>query len=83
MPGAAKRVLNEWTQTTLAAHRGKSERADTIAARREVAFASGEPRGAPANQRATTSRPVRNDATKTPAGRVDYRKLSDEQILDL
>src|SRR5579863_5426206 len=29
VPGAAKRVLNEWTQTTLAAHRGRTQRADS------------------------------------------------------
>jgi len=84
VPGATKRVLNDWTQTTLAAHRGRTTRADAASARREVTPASGEPpRGIAANQRATTNRPARNDAAKTPATRVDYRKLSDEQILDL
>src|SRR6266403_3675605 len=40
VPGAAKRVLNDWTQATLAAHRGRTERADAASARREVASAS-------------------------------------------
>jgi len=84
IPGAAKRVLNDWTQTTLAAHRGRTARADAASARREVAPASGEPpRGIAVNQHAATNRSARSDAGKTPSVRVDYRKLSDEQILDL
>ena len=84
VPGATKRVLNDWTQTTLAAHRVRGARADAASARREVTPASGEPpRGIAANQRATTNRPARNDAAKSSPARVDYRKLSDEQILDL
>jgi hypothetical protein len=84
VPGATKRVLNEWTQTTLAAHRGRTDRADAASARREVAPVSGEPpRGLPANTRATPARAPRSVAAKSSPGRVDYRKLSDEQILDL
>lgn len=87
VPSAAKRVLNDWTQTTLAAHRGKTERTDTATARREVAPASPESRKAasaavPARaigrERIAESSP---NANKTRG--VDYRKLSDEQILDL
>src|SRR5260370_12143928 len=37
VPGAAKRVLNDWTQTTLAAHRGSTQRADAASLRTEVA----------------------------------------------
>ena len=52
VPGATKRVLNDWTQTTLAAHRVRGARADAASARREVTPASGEPpRGIAANQR--------------------------------
>jgi hypothetical protein len=86
VPGAAKRVLNEWTQTTLAAHRGRTQRADAAPGRAEVATVS------------APERPVGNE--RTPAHRqeasrssgqasamrsqlVNYRKLSDEQILEM
>jgi len=89
VPVAAKRVLNDWTQATLAAHRGKSARADATSARREVAPASPESRRAspPAgpsagSNRARSQEPDRGSA-RSDSRRVDYRKLSDEQILDL
>src|SRR5207245_6237496 len=33
----AKRVLNDWTQTTLAAHRGNATRADSASSRSNIA----------------------------------------------
>ena len=81
VPSAAKRVLSDWTQTTLAAHRGKTERADAASARREVAPAS-----LPANSsRETSGQSSRLEAgaTRSTPRAVDYRKLSDEQILNL
>jgi len=84
VPGAAKCVLNDWTQTTLAAHRGNSTRADAASPRSEVTLASGEPpRDLAANKPGVSSRSTRADGSRTQSGRVDYRKLSDEQILDL
>ena len=72
VPGAAKRVLNEWTQTTLAAHRGRMQRTDAVAARSEVAVTS-----APTN-------PARQQhAGVTRSQTINYRKLSDEQILEM
>jgi hypothetical protein len=53
VPGAAKRVLNEWTQTTLAAHRGRTQRADSASAT-DVAPAS-----APARPVGSEQRPAR------------------------
>src|SRR6266849_698533 len=89
VPVAAKRVLNDWTQATLSAHRGKSARADATSARREVAPASPESRRAspPAgpsagSNRARSEEPDRG-SSRSDTRRVDYRKLSDEQILDL
>jgi hypothetical protein len=89
VPVAAKRVLNDWTQATLAAHRGKSARADATSARREVAPASPESRRAspPAgpsagSNRARSQEPDRG-SSRSDTRRVDYHKLSDEQILDL
>jgi hypothetical protein len=81
VPTAAKRVLNDWTQTTLAAHRGKTERTDTASARREVAVAS-----LTANSsRETPSQASQQEASATRSAprAVDYRKMSDEQILNL
>jgi hypothetical protein len=85
VPGATKRALSDWTQTTLAAHRGKSAHTEAPSSRREVAPAAPLPRAshertAPRNTAAPPSRPDARDSAK---GRVDYRKLSDEQILEL
>lgn len=99
VPSAARRVINDWTQTTLAAHRGNASRADAVSGRREVEPASGQgsqQRGLPAAQAGASStvsssqaaqtrpgaEPHRN-ASRSDARRFDYRKLSDEQILDL
>jgi hypothetical protein len=82
VPVAAKRVLNDWTQATLAAHRGKSARADATSARREVVPASPPAGSSAGSGRDRTQDPNRNAARSDPR-RVDYRKLSDEQILDM
>ena len=89
VPVAAKRVLNDWTQTTLAAHRNQTARVDAASTRREVASASSDSRGASSSGDPSISsgRARSQDANRAPARsdsrRVDYRKLSDEQILDL
>jgi hypothetical protein len=85
VPGATKRALSDWTQTTLAAHRGKSAHAETPSSRREVAPSAPLPRAshqhtAPRSAATPSSRLDGRDSAK---GRVDYRKLSDEQILEL
>jgi len=82
VPVAAKRVLNDWTQTALAAHRGQTARAEAASARREVAPAS-LPAGSSANSRRKDSQDPNRGAARSDARRVDYRKLSDEQILEL
>ena len=86
VPGAAKRVLNEWTQTTLAAHRGRTQRADAAAARADVTQASQPARAVGDEQRPMRSQDATGSArqpssTRSPS--VNYRKLSDDQILDL
>jgi hypothetical protein len=85
VPGATKRALNDWTQTTLSAHRGKNARADTISARREVASAAPGSRASQEQnpQRRDAARPARTESRPTAKGRLNYGKLSDEQILDL
>jgi hypothetical protein len=83
VPGAARRVINEWTSTTLAAHGARSERSAAASGRRELASAS-----APSQSRGnSTSREASRSERDTDAAAsrrsVDYRKLSDDQILDL
>jgi hypothetical protein len=69
VPVAAKRVLNDWTQTAFAAHRSRNQKTETTAARKDVSVANAGPNGGSSH-------------TSLPKS-VDYRKLSDEQILDL
>jgi hypothetical protein len=79
VPVTAKRVLSEWTQTTLASHRARTSRADAALSRQEVATAS-----SPGNH---ASRPSSRQGDATNTGRTgrkpDYGRLSDEQILDM
>lgn len=69
VPVAAKRVLNDWTQTAFAAHRSRNQKTETTAARKDVSVANVGPSGGSSH-------------TSLPKS-VDYRKLSDEQILEL
>ncbi|HXL23020.1 MAG TPA: hypothetical protein VOA78_11175 [Candidatus Dormibacteraeota bacterium] len=83
VPSAARRVISEWTSTTLVAHGAKSERSVASAAKREVATAS-----APSPSRGGTtsreaSRTIQDTGAAASRRSVDYRKLSDQQILDL
>jgi hypothetical protein len=66
---ATKRVLNDWTQTTLAAHRSRNQKTETTAARKDVSVANAGPSS--------------SSSRTAPPKSVDYRKLSDEQILNL
>jgi hypothetical protein len=69
VPAAARRVLNDWTQTALAAHRARARKTDAAAARPDVEGVGGPPASARA---------------RVPASReIDYRRMTDEQILDL
>jgi hypothetical protein len=86
VPSAAKRVLNEWTQTTLAAHHGRTQRSDAGSARPDVALASGSARPAANEQAGSRGQDARRgsgqaNSTKSPP--INYRKLSDEQILEM
>jgi len=86
VPVAAKRVLNDWTQTTLAAHRGNATRADSASSRSNIA---GDVAQALRPEEVRSSRKTMEKSAGLKARatasdrRVDYRKLSDEQILDL
>jgi len=87
-------VLNDWTQTTLAAHRGSTQRADAASARTEVALARPEAYGRaslpahPAGSGKTHARQQNaprssGQAAATKSQAINYRKLSDEQILEM
>src|SRR6266436_1137706 len=86
VPTAAKRVLSEWTQTTLAAHRGRSQRTDAASVRADVAQASVLALPAGSEKTSTRRQDVsRNSgqASSTRSPSINYRKLSDEQILEM
>lgn len=81
VPSATKRVLNDWTQTTLAAHRAKTAKQETAGQRADLAPAQqGRERASSGSEQRTAGRA---SPTQTPRGRIDYKKLSDEQILEL
>jgi hypothetical protein len=93
VPGTAKRVLGEWTQTTLDSHRGRTNRIETAAARRDVATASPESRTVSSTANSARSTQTQNQnrqrdirssaqASVSQGRKVDYRRFSDEQILD-
>src|SRR5579883_997628 len=87
VPGAARRVIGEWTQSALAAHRARTERSGASLAGREVPAGSGNsselPHASP-RETALNIRADRGPRDAMPRSRnLDYRKLSDEQILDL
>lgn len=86
VPGATKRALRDWTQTTLAAHRGKNAQVDAASSRREVAPAAPAPRISQehsAAQGKDAARSARIEGRESSKGRLNYGRLSDEQILDL
>lgn len=83
VPGAAKRVLQDWTQATLASHRSRTNQHETAAARSDLAPANGNAASSRL-QSGDNSRPsTRSDTRSGKSAKVDYRKLSDEQILNL
>jgi len=85
VPGAVRRVVGSWTQATLGARkpetgaentgRGSDERRVERAPSSSQRTASGNS-GGDRNAQTTAARGV-------PRGRVDYRKMSDEQILGM
>jgi hypothetical protein len=88
VPGAAKRALNDWTQATLAAHRMRSRTGDAQSSRVDLSPATGQgsKASAPTASASRNAREEKNRATPprntAKSSRLDYRRLSDEQILD-
>ncbi len=104
VPVAARRVIQDWTQTAFAAHRSRNEAASAThgesvpgsnggASRPTSSFGNGASASAAtttvsakaaAADRAESAVGLATRATSRVSGRpVDYRKLSDEQILEL
>jgi hypothetical protein len=88
VPGAVRRVVGSWTQATLGARKPEagSESVGRGAEERRVERAPSserrngqDERARGGNERSTASAAGRG----VPRGRVDYRKLSDEQILGM
>jgi hypothetical protein len=88
VPGAAKRALSDWTQTTLSSHRAKSarldaaSRADLTPTQAQSASAAGASAKESARSQGERNRVAPRSAPSN-SSRLDYRKLSDDQILDL
>ncbi len=84
VPGAVKRVVGSWTTATLGT-RGKSRVAEAGAStRNEITPKVASPSGKNAQSAARSERAEpRAPGRATNRGRVDYGKLSDEQILEL
>jgi hypothetical protein len=83
VPSAAKRVLNEWTQTTLAAHHGRTQRND--AAVDLAPTSSGQSldwSGRSKDRPLPPAAAGRTGSAYSPRP-INYRKLSDEQILEM
>jgi hypothetical protein len=98
VPATTRRVLGDWTQTTLAAHRERGGRADASLSHREVERATPSPARSTAAATTATNAPSASHSPATSqrgtsSGRstqpvaprtqkLDYRRVSDEQILD-
>jgi len=84
VPGAVKRVVGSWTAATLGT-RGKSPAAEAGAATRNEVTGNAAPRSGKSGQSAGRSEKAETRVPGRTAnrGRVDYGKLSDEQILDM
>lgn len=95
VPEASRRVLAEWTQSALAAHRARRSSGDSSSSsaipspsappggdspsERSTAAATADPSAAIARTAKNAAHGTRHSGSR----RIDYRALSDEQILDL
>ena len=85
VPGAVRRVVGSWTQATLGARKtdAGAESAGRVAEERRVERTS-SPSQRTANGDSADRRNGQTTAVRSvPRGRVDYRKMSDEQILGM
>lgn len=80
VPVAAKRALNDWTQATLAEHRARTRNAEAASSRREVPAAASAAHSSAHNEPPRSAQTASRPASRN---RLDYSRLSDDQILDL
>ncbi len=80
VPGAVRRVVNGWTQTAMAARRADGVRAEEKIER--VESSGGKQKQAPRVARNESGR-ERKEVARTAMRKVNYGKLSDEEILEL
>jgi len=88
VPGAVRKVVGSWTQATLGSRKAEtgSESAGRGADERRLELSSGSRRRSVGGEQAVnrTENSSANAAGRSVSrGRVDYRKLSDEQILGM
>jgi hypothetical protein len=76
VPGAAKRVVGEWTQTTMAAHRERNERAAVGVFRQDVATAA-------TSSGSVSGRDAESAGRRVERRGVNYRNMTDDQILGM
>ena len=75
VPGSARKVLADWTQTTLASHSGRADRASV---QRSSGGGNAPVASAAKTQLNERSSPQNN---RSPL-KIDYRRISDDDILD-
>ncbi len=80
VPGAVRRVVNGWTQTAMAARRAEGVRAEEKVERAE---SSAEKQKQIPRVTRDDSGGERKEAARAAVGKVNYGKLSDEEILEL
>src|SRR2546422_10948040 len=84
VPAASRRVLSEWTQSALAAHRARrSLTGATDAARDPSSSPATAASPAPSAAKPRPAKTATLGTTHTASRRINYRALSDEEILDL
>ena len=77
VPGSARKVLADWTQTTLASHGSRSEQTPA----RTPSGTSNANTNATAQRRNTQTSDRNAPAQRNPR-KIDYRRVSDDDILD-
>jgi hypothetical protein len=79
LPGSARKVLADWTQTTLASHSNRVEHSGPrLMSSTAHATASAPKKPMPATERAA---PPQRTSPQT-SRKIDYRRVSDDDILD-
>lgn len=81
-PTAAKRVLGEWTQAAMSAHRERTARRSGANSRADLTPAEGAPEVPRSAKSAVPGTAEKGSGAGTARG-INYRAMTDEQILEL